>query len=173
MNDAELRRCLEKIRQGDQDAFAALYTDLQTPVFTVMLRILGRRAEAEDATQDFFVKLYQKPPGPEVGKPRAYLFQSARNLALDALRKRPDCLELELDAAAAPAPDPAEKLDLERAVARLPDLERQIIALHLNADLTFRQTAAIVQAPLGTVLWRYRRALDRLRKELSEENETG
>lgn len=171
MDDLELRRCLERIRQGDRQAFAALYTDLQTPVFTVILRIVQNRAEAEDVMQDLFLKLYQNPPGPELRKPRAYLFQSARNLALDSLKKRRPTLELDRSPhlpAGSPAFDLAEKLDLERTLAQLDPMERQIIALHLNGGLTFRQIAAMVQLPLGTVLWRYHRALDRLRARLSD-----
>lgn len=173
MNDAQLRRCLERIRQGDRQAFAAFYTDLQTPVFTVILRIVQNRAEAEDVMQDLFLKLLQNPPGPELRKPRAYLFQSARNLALDSLKKRRPTLEWEqcppLAAESSPGqPDQAERLDLERALGQLDSLERQIIALHLNGGLTFRQIAPILRLPLGTVLWRYYRALDRLRDKLAD-----
>ena len=67
MNDAELRQCFSQIRRGDRGAFEALYADLQTPVFTVLLRIVQEQAEAEDLLQDFFIKLYQDPPGDREG----------------------------------------------------------------------------------------------------------
>jgi RNA polymerase sigma factor (sigma-70 family) len=168
MNDAELRQCFSQIRRGDRGAFEALYADLQTPVFTVLLRIVQEQAEAEDLLQDFFIKLYQDPPGDRVAKPRAYLFQSARNLALDSLRKRRPALDIDQYPPPMAETDPAERLDLERALQTLTDLERQIVALHLNGGLTFRQTAEIVQAPLGSVLWKYRRALDKLRAQLAD-----
>lgn len=167
MNDAELRQCFSQIRRKDRKAFEALYADLKTPVFTVLLRIVQDKSEAEDLLQDFFLKLYQSPPGDEVARPRAYLFQSARNLALDSLRKRRPALTMDQYPPPATEQDPAERLDLEQALQTLTDLERQIVTLHLNGGLTFRQTAQIVQAPLGSVLWRYRRALDKLRARLT------
>ncbi len=103
-----------------------------------------------------------------MAKPRAYLFQSARNLALDSLRKRRPALDIDQYPPPMAETDPAERLDLERALQTLTDLERQIVALHLNGGLTFRQTAEIVQAPLGSVLWKYRRALDKLRAQLAD-----
>ena len=89
MNDDQLRSALTLLRRGELDAFEQIYTELSTPLFTVILRITQDRALSEDILQEVFLKLYQSPPGPEVRKPRAYLFQTARNLALDALRRRP------------------------------------------------------------------------------------
>ena len=44
--------------------------------------------------------------------------------------------------------------------------ERQLVALHLSAGLTFREVASIVERPLGTVLWQYRKAIEKLRNTL-------
>ena len=55
---------------------------------------------------------------------------------------------------------------MERALAQLPELERQILSLHLNAGLKFRELAVILKLPLGTVLWRYQRAIGRMRSIL-------
>ena len=62
--------------------------------------------------------------------------------------------------------DPDLKLDLERAFERLTVQERQLVALHLSAGLTFREVTAIVERPLGTVLWQYRKAIEKLRNLL-------
>ena len=102
-------------------------------------------------------------------KPRAYLFQSARNLALDALRRRKQWDSLD-SCAQLPENDPAEQLlhlGLSQAVERLELTERQIITLHINGELTFREVAAAMGLPLGTVLWRYRKAIARLRSLLN------
>ena len=165
MNDAQLCAALASLRRGELTAFEEIYTQLNTPLFTVILRITRDRALAEDILQEVFLKLYQSPPGPDVKKPRAYLFQTARNLALDALRRRPRELDLDSlpDLPQTGGSDPAQRLDLERALAALPLEERQLVVLHLNGGLKFRELALITGTPLGTVLWRYRKALAALR----------
>lgn len=164
MEDNALRPLLAAIGQGDWDAFETLYTAMSPPLFTVLRRMVGDRAWAEDLLQELFLRLYRAPPV-DVKKPRAYLFASARNLAVDALRSRRDTAPLEDAEAARQEVDLDGRLDLELALAALPEAERQIVTLHLNAGLTFREAAAVLRIPLGTALWRYRRALDRLRAQ--------
>ena len=86
MTNAQLLRQLELLRTGDTDAFEQIYIHLSQPLFTVIVRIMGNRTAAEDILQEVFVKLYQSPPPPSVKNPRAYLFQMARNLAIDGIR---------------------------------------------------------------------------------------
>lgn len=161
MTDAQLKQQLQALESGDKEAFSAIYTELKTPVFTVLLRLTGDRALAEDLLQEVFLKLYRQPPRAE--KPRAYVFQMARNLAIDALRQRQPIEPLE---ELSVRPDTDLKLDLERAFERLTVQERQLVALHLSAGLTFREVAAILERPLGTVLWQYRKAIEKLRNLL-------
>ena len=164
MTDAELQLEFDRLRRGDAAAFESLYRELGTPVYTVLLRLVRDRFMAEDLFQDFFVGLYQKPPAEGVKKPRAYLFQTARNLALDALRRRRETAPLSDAAQSAAAPETGpEKLDLAAAIGRLELSERQAVALHLNAGLRFREIAAITGEPLGTVYARYRKAIEKLR----------
>lgn len=169
MEDDRLAEALTRLRSGDAPAFEQIYTELSAPLFTVILRITGDREASEDILQEVFLKLYRAPPGPEVRKPRAYLFQCARNLALDALRRRPREVALDsLPDLPQPGPeDTSQRLDLERAFAALAPEERELVSLHLNGGLKFRELARITGAPLGTVLWRYRRAIEKLRAHLN------
>lgn len=163
MNDVELNDCFKELRRGDMDAFGRLYDELKTPVYTILLRITRNRWLAEDLLQEFFARLYQSPPV-AVGKPRAYLLQTARNLAIDGLRKA------EKDASGEGEPIDQRtldshmvRMDLEAGMGQLDLLERQIVVLHLNGGLKFREVAQIVQQPLGTVYTRYRKAIEKLR----------
>ena len=161
MTDEQLKQLLEALEAGEQGAFSAIYSELKTPVFTVLVRLTGDRALSEDLLQEVFLKLYRQPPRAE--KPRAYVFRMARNLAIDALRQKQPTEPLE---ELPVQTDPDLKLDLERAFERLTVQERQLVALHLSAGLTFREVAAIVERPLGTVLWQYRKAIEKLRNLL-------
>ena len=163
MTDQQLKTQLEALKTGDQQAFLKIYQELKTPVYTVLVRLTGDRLLSEDLLQEVFLRIYRQPP--EAEKPRAYVFRMARNLAIDALRQKQPCDPLEEHSLQAD-PDPTVKLDLERAFARLTAGERQLVALHLSAGLTFREVASIVERPLGTVLWQYRKAIEKLRNTL-------
>ena len=163
MTDQQLKVYLSALKTGDKDAFSAIYQELKTPVYTVLVRLTGDRQLSEDLLQEVFLRLYRQPP--DAQKPRAYVFRMARNLAIDALRQKQPCGPLE-DFELSGEPDFSLKLDLERAFARLTVGERQLVALHLSAGLTFREVAAIVERPLGTVLWQYRKAIEKLRNTL-------
>ena len=166
MTDSELRGLLERMRARDLGALSELYTELNRPVYTVLLRITRDPWLAEDLLQDCFLRLWEAPPEPQVKKPRAYLFQSARNLALDALRRERRSVPLE-DCALPSVPGPdALQSELDRALASLPEEERQIVTLHLNGGLKFRELASLLGLSVGAVYGRYRRALKALRDDL-------
>ena len=103
------------------------------------------------------------PQPPQVEKPRAYLFRMARNLVVDTLRKNQPTENLGEHEHLGITYDSDMKLDLEQAFSMLTLQERQLAALHLSAGLTFREVAAIVERPLGTVLWQYQKAIGKLR----------
>lgn len=168
MTNAQLLRQLELLRTGDTDAFEQIYIHLSQPLFTVIVRIMGNRTAAEDILQEVFVKLYQSPPPPSVKNPRAYLFQMARNLAIDGIRGQHQSVSLEeVELQSFPTADPHLAMDVASALAALPQSQRQVVSLHLDGGLKFREVAQITGVPLGTVLWQYHQAIGRLRTLLS------
>jgi len=170
MDEKALTLKLSMLHRGDRGAFEELYEELKTPVYTVAFRILWDRALAEDVMQEVFLRLFRRPPGPEVRNPRAFIFRMARNLAIDS-RRKPMQAALAQDDAEAVRPSPEEanvlRLDVERALAALPVDAREMLALHINAGLKFREIADILGIPLGTALWRYQKAIGSLRELLS------
>ena len=91
MDNQTLQIQLTALRTGDPAALEAIYEGMKTPLYTVILRITRREALAEEVLQELFLKLYRSPPGETVRNPRAYLFQMARNLAIDCLKaQRPE-----------------------------------------------------------------------------------
>ncbi|MCL2488888.1 MAG: RNA polymerase sigma factor [Oscillospiraceae bacterium] len=172
MTIEQLRNHLDRFRDGDRQAFAEIYDRMKTPLFTVICRIARDRETAEDILHDLFVKLYQSPPDDTVGNPRAYIYKMARNLAVNSAR-RPAADELS-DALADPVPPvsetAADRLDIAEGMRRLAADEAEIVSLHLYGGLTFREIAGIAGIPLGTALWKYRRAIGKLRNYLNGGN---
>lgn len=167
MTDKELQSRLYNIANGDISAFEEVYSDMKTPIMTVIMRIVQNRETAEDILQEVFIKLYYSPPT-NISKPRAYIFKTAGNLAVDCLRKNKHTVSLEDcgDTLYAPENDRSEKLDIERALEKLEERERQIVTLHINGGFKFREIAEILEMPLGTAVWRYQKAVKRLRELL-------
>jgi len=169
VNKQQLRQKLLAMQNGDKIAFEEIYEQLKTPIYTIILRITQDNALSEDILQEVFLKLYRSPLKPQIENPRAYLFQMARNLAIDNVRKQqPRFADLESieNLAYLPTDDFSLRMDIDHAMKRLPLQERQIVSLHINGELKFREIANMMDIPLGTVLWKYQKAIKWLRSKL-------
>lgn len=166
MTNDQLNERLARLKNGDKSALEDIYNELSTPIFTIALRITRNRPLAEEATQDVFVKLFRSPPEKTLSNPRAYIFKAARNAALDALKNNPSHENTD-DHTEIPAPQSGDHSDVAEALASLPEEQRSIVTLHINAGLKFREIAEVTGTPLGTVLWRYNKAISKLRDILN------
>jgi RNA polymerase sigma-70 factor, ECF subfamily len=167
---------VERARRGDHDAYAELVHAYEGIAFRTAYLITGGAAEAEDAAQDGFVKAWRALRRFRAGAPfRPWLLQIVANEARNRRRSAGRRAQLTVRAAAqepsgdaAPSPE-AALLDAERrdvllaAVNRLPEDQRDVIALRYFAELTEEETAAALALPRGTVKSRTARALERLR----------
>ena len=137
----------------------------QDKVFRMALAMLRDRARAEDVTQDIFIKLWRALP---LYDGRAalgtWLYTIARNTCLSALRFDSYRKTSALDETTEPSADSTTPLTLsvDQCVARLPDLQRQVITLFYMQDRSVAEVAAMLDLPEGTIkshLHRARRAL--------------
>ena len=169
MKQDDLRPLLTQMRAGDDAAFTRVYDMLAKPVFVIAFRITQSREQAEDLTQEMFLKLFLTPPDESVRNPRAWIFQMIRNLSIDAVRQP---VHGELPEA---LPDPDDhagrvllQTALDEAMTALDTQERETVTLHINAELTFQEIARLQSRSLPAVYRCYRRALKKLRAALEE-----
>ena len=178
LDDHEL---VARARDGDADAFSALVAQHQQAAFRVAWLIARDPGEAEDAVQEAFVKAWRAMPRFRADAPfRPWILRIASNEARNRARstRRRDALALREAAAvgtgdAAPSPEAAalsrdETETLTRALDRLPERDRIVIAYRWLLDLSEAETAEILGVRLGTVKSRLSRALRRLREELGD-----
>ena len=165
----ELERLLSGVAAGDREALAQLYHRTRTAVYTLALSYLKNAHDAQDVTQDTFVRVWDSAPQyrPQ-GSPMGWLLTVCRNLALTRLRQEKRLVELEEEEwNAIPADDsgltPEDRAVLEKALASLGDQERQVVMLHAVTGLKHREIAQVLQLPLATVLSKYHRALKKLK----------
>jgi RNA polymerase sigma-70 factor, ECF subfamily len=169
---------------GDHDALAELYRRYGTAVWSVARRVCGDRTLAEDVTQTVFVDLWRRPQryDPSRGALRPWLMAQAHARAVDvvrseAARQRRQARDAQLAAPASPDVEAEVYLadlsdGVRRAVEKLPEDERDAIVLAYFGGHSYRETAALLGAPEGTVKSRIRRGLSGLRRALEAEGMT-
>ena len=180
LEDLSTARLVIGIQSGDRDAFTTLYRRFFDRVFSYLRLLLNDSHQAEDATQEVFIKLMEKIPSYERQREpfRAWLFTVARNQAIDRLR-RSHRLELdqngELDRRESAADDEPRLSsfdwisdgDLMLFVERLPLAQRQVLVLRFMLDMSHREIAAILSRSEVDVRTLQHRALRYLEKRLS------
>ena len=158
-----------RMQAGEQAALAELYRRIRTAVYGLALSYLKHTHDAEDVTQDTFVRVWERIPQYQPrGTPLAWVLTIARNLALMKLRERGKTEELEPEAweriaADSPLVTAEARQVLQAALAALSDEERQVVTLHAVTGWKHKEIAALLELPLSTVLSKYRRALQKLR----------
>lgn len=176
-SDAQL---LAAFAAGEEEALAELYRRHARPVLTVLLGLLGERADAEDELQETFVAFARQVPRlPAETNVRAYLVSAARHRAFNRRRGhgRRDAFagryEILVQRRNRTEPHGLERAThdnelrrLNAALADLPEAEREVVLLHTQAELGFREIAEVLGIPQGTAATRYRTALGRLRERL-------
>jgi len=172
--------------RGDKQAFGRLVDLHKRAVFGLCLRLLRDAEEARDAAQEAFARAYGALGSYDAAQAFApWLLRIARNHCLDVLRRRlPDAQRVELDAdpdegARQELADPsAARGDeviarrelagaLERAVGALPPNYREVVHLFHVEHLSYKEIAATLDVPIGTVMTWLHRARARLKDALT------
>ena len=170
---ALLERALARARQGELAAFRELIRAHQGTVYSLALRMLKVREDAEELAQDVFVSAHR-----HLGKITSaahllfWLRRTVCHRAIDRLRRRPHpAVPLE-SAGEVPLPDTAADPLLERRlrelVLRLPPAARAVVLLRYQEDLDPSEIATTLRMPLNTVKSHLKRSLASLRTGCDE-----
>jgi RNA polymerase sigma-70 factor (ECF subfamily) len=174
--DAEL---VTRARRGDEAAFEQLVLRHQRYAFNLAYRVLGDYAEAEDVTQEAFVRVWRGLSGFQ-GQARftTWLYRIVHNLCLNRLpRLRRELLQTEPleEVLATPDPSPADLFDLREQLTflhaqldRLPEKYRLVLTLRYLQHLSYAEVAAALDVPMGTVKTHIHRARQLLRERLGQ-----
>ena len=161
---------IEALRQKDEQAFEFIYHETKATVYAVIVGIVKDRDACQDLMQDTYITMLEKINQYQVGRNfLSWLATIARNKAIDYYRRKQK--ETLVDVAESESLMPTEQAQGERRVlvdellALLTDIERQIFLLRIMQNLPHREIAKIVNLPLGTSLWHFRRAMKKIRAE--------
>ena len=168
-------------KAGDLEAFGELVRRYQKPVFRIVLRMVRSPDDADDLTQDTFVRAHR---GLKTFKDEydfhPWLYRIAVNQAINFLNKRKRQAAADLDEVpegdirAGPEPEsPLQSASrqelltrLELALDKLPEEQRTVFLLRVQEGLSYEEIAETMETPKGTVMSRLARARMALRKHL-------
>jgi RNA polymerase sigma-70 factor (ECF subfamily) len=170
--------------------FAVMTLEHADALYRLAYHLAGNADEAEDLTQETYLRAYRGFAGFRGGDVRAWLFTILRHVFLDECRRRrrmPVIESADDDAFARTTQDAgtwapsaeAEALRrlpsdaVERAFAALPPDWRLVVLLADVEELSYREIAEIMEIPLGTVMSRLHRAHGRLQERLLDTRQPG
>ena len=175
---AEIERLIGRVALRDRAAFAALYDATSGKVFAICLGVLKNRAEAEDAVQDVYLRVWHKADQYAVTghSPMTWLITVARNLSIDRLRAR-KAGHVDLDSAGEltenrPGPEAvsiaaSESRRIGACFEELPSDRADAVRAAYLEGATYQVLAERFEVPLNTMRTWLRRSLISLRECLA------
>ncbi len=168
----------ELARAGDLWAFRQLVRLHQGRVFSIALRLTGRRADAEELAQDVFVQLHRALPQITSAQHMVHwLLRTVSHRCIDRMRqqeRRPRLVPIEAlrDVAEPAAPemeqDPLAGASLRRLVMQLQPDARAVVLLRFQEDLDPQDIARMLEMSVNTVKSHLRRSLEWMRAQLGD-----
>ncbi len=161
------KKIIHRLQSGEMEALKVIYEMSGEQVYRTALGILGNRQDAEDATQDIFLRLYHKAGRYNFRASfTTWLYRLAVNYCLNLLRRRRFLSWLQLsdttDSEKREESKADAKLTVHTLLARLDPRTRSLLVLRELQGLSYQEIANTMSLPVGTV----RSALSRARSKL-------
>src|SRR4051812_33853261 len=175
--EAIIQRCL----QGDERAWDAIVRQYRRKVFNVAYKFVGRHEEAEDLTQDIFLKIFKSlGTFDRRANFQTWLISVSRNLCIDhyrSVRQERQAIDHQIDpnelSPVAHEPGPIAAIEqqdrvllLREALAALPESLRKAVLMRDIQELTYQEIADKLHLPEGTVKSRINRGRTELARQI-------
>lgn len=173
-------KILENCKRKDKQAQIALFRLFCKDVYNSSFRILKDSCQAEEVTQDTFLKFFEKVTKVErsVAAVRAFLKRIAINQSIDIYRRRNAVSFISVDDAGGDVPDFDDKSDIDTHISvakikeelnNMPDGYRLVLTLRLIEDMSFDDIASQLAITPSTVRSQYVRGREKLKENLMKE----
>jgi RNA polymerase sigma-70 factor (ECF subfamily) len=173
----EDKKLIEKYLKGDEKALEVLISKYLKPIYNFIFCYVQNQQDAEDLTQETFLKMWRNLKKFKKEKNfENWLFTIAKNTCFDFLRKKRRNLILNaenLEIVADLTPSLLEKMEkesllekLKKEIEKLPFKMKEVIDLHYNFGLNFREISEILGEPMNTVKSRHKRAISKLKRSI-------
>lgn len=180
-----LEDLLRRVAGGDQRAFERLYDETAATVYGIVLSVVRDPARSEEVAQDVMIELWRLAQRFDAGRgsARGWIATIAHRRAVDIVRSSQSSRHRDevygreavsggdYDSVAERVLERFEHDSLREALSWLSPLQQEAIVLAYFDGLTYREVAARLDAPLGTIKTRIRDGLGRLRRALGDKHE--
>lgn len=163
---------LKEIVNGNKDALSSFYNDTKTSVYGYILSIVKNKSLAEEVLQDTYIKIWENAYlYKNDSKPMAWVFTIAKNNSLMKIRKEKHHQDIDdlKEVLSIKSNKSDDRLLLSYLFKDIKDEERQIIILHLVSGFKHKEIAKMMELPLGTVLSKYKRTIEKLKNVYKED----
>lgn len=176
---------MQRIAQGDNQAFDEFNKQYRTLIFTTVYKVLNHHEDSQDVTNEVLMTMWKKAESYHPGKGSlvTWICTTSRNRAIDRIRsvqrraslydRYEQKLEAEIPERRTSGREEVYRSDarrvLQSAVVSLSPEQREVIEMAYFEGLTQRQIAERIDSPLGTVKARIRRGVERLRSTFDEQ----
>jgi len=170
---------LERVAEGNREAFSDLYDEMAPRVLGLVKRLLRDHSQSEEVTQEIFLEIWQTASrfDPTKGGAATWILTMTHRRAVDRVRasqasRNRDVkvgirdMPTEYDGVSESVEVSIEHERVVKAMARLTELQRQAITLSYYGGYTNTEVASILSVPVGTIKTRIRDGMIRLRDEL-------
>ena len=173
MKNKDLDLLLRKMKMGNEDAFVELYNATKKGLFAFIYTYLNNYQDSEDILLETFIKIRSNIQRyKDNTNPTAWMFQIAKNEALNYINKnkRVEYVDFQENVSIAGnyEMDVEGKQILEITIKVLSQDEARIVLLHAVEGYKHQEISKILNMPLGTVLWKYNKAIKTLQEALGE-----
>lgn len=153
-----------------------LIDELQDSLFSFAFFRLGDEKESEDMVQEAFIRYYRENETNKIVYAKAWLYKTLHRLCVDHIRKRSPMKVVPLEAISNMEDEThqhlyREYMRIEQLLKPLPEEQATIVKMHFTDDLTFSEIADILGISRDTVKSRYRYAMNKLQKEIKNNND--
>ena len=156
LESADDSRIIDRVLDGDTNAFNLLVWQWEKPIYNYIYRMVGNRDDALDLCQESFLKAYR-----ELGNLKdrdrfsSWLYRIAHNVCYSSVGASRMPIE--------------NRLAVEKALSQLPDDQKEVVVLKVYQGLRFDEIAAVQDAPVSTVKSRLYMSFDKLKSVLGEQ----
>lgn len=171
INSEELHNIFEKIANKNEIEFNKLYKEYSKLVYSIAFSILKNKHDSEDIVQRVFFKIWkmEKSKLPTQNE-SSWLYTVTKNEAFNLLKKKKEEINIEdlyyISDDDKEINEVIEQQKYNSIIAKLSIKEQEIVSLKILSNLSFEQISKILNMPIGTVKWKYYKALNLLKLSL-------
>jgi RNA polymerase sigma-70 factor (ECF subfamily) len=170
LEDLNWEEIIDRAKEGEEEAMEKIFMNFKDMVFNVCYRMSGRREDAEDWTQETFLRAFSALKGFRGDSSLAtWLYRIAVNVCLSYLRKKKTVSLDEVEYKIGDERDEDDDLveQVQMVLGQLPPLYRTVLVLRHFEELSYEEIATVMKTSVGSV----KIALHRARKKFKEKME--